>query len=200
MKGIELMETVQLSVLDAIHRRRSIGKMTGEMPPREAIEQVLDAAIQAPNHHLTEPWRFFVLAGDARLELGDAMVRARLASEPNPDDVPALVLEKLRQKPLRAPVIIAVAVQPQPGAKVVEIEEICSGAAAAQNMLLAAEAIGLAAMWRTGDACFSDEIKKFFGLDVDDHLLGFIYLGYAAIDVPPRQRTPAREFTLWRGF
>jgi nitroreductase len=193
------MATTRHPVLDAIYRRRSIGKMTDQVPPRAAIEQILDAAIQAPNHHLTEPWRFFVLSGDARIELGDAMVRARCAADPGADELPDLVLQKVREKPLRSPVIITVAVKPQPGAKIEEMEEICAGAAAVQNMLLAADALGLATMWRTGDACFSGEVKELLGLDDGDHVLGFVYLGYPAIGGSERQRTPAAAYTVWRG-
>src|SRR5688572_4081782 len=68
-----------LAVLRAIRERRSIGIVRPDAVPRPVIEQVLEAAVWAPNHHLTQPWRFFVLTGKAREELGDAMVQARLA-------------------------------------------------------------------------------------------------------------------------
>jgi nitroreductase len=189
----------QLSILDAIHSRRSIGKVTEDVPPRELIEQMLDAAVTAPNHYLTEPWRFIVLTGDARLELGNALVEARLENEPDPDSVPEAALEKIRQKPLRAPVVIGAAVQPRSGPKVWEVEEICAGAAAVQNMLLAAEGLGLAAMWRTGDPCYSGPVKRFFGLDEADTLIGMIYVGYPAAEPKPGPRTPASKVTVWRG-
>jgi nitroreductase len=184
-------------VLDALLNRRSIGKVSDQEPPRELIQQLLEAAITAPNHHHTEPWRFFVLTGDARLRLGDALVEARLAEEDDPAVVPQPVLDKIREKPLRAPVVIGVAAQPQPGAKIWEVEEICATAAAIQNMLLAADALGLATMWRTGDPCYSDAVKRFFGLDESDTLLGMIYVGYAAAEPKPRTRTPVEKFTLW---
>ncbi|MGI8404772.1 MAG: nitroreductase family protein [Thermomicrobiales bacterium] len=59
-----------LNVLDVIRRRRSVGKMTAAVPARALIEQLLEAAVWAPNHHLTEPWRFFVLSGNGRHVLG----------------------------------------------------------------------------------------------------------------------------------
>lgn len=184
-------------VLDVIHKRRSVGKVTDEAPSAELIQQLLDAAITAPNHHHTEPWRFFVLTGGARKRLGEALVEARLATEEDPADVPEAVLEKIRAKPLRAPVIIAVAVQPHPGTKVWEVEEICATAAAIQNLLLAAEGLGLAAMWRTGDPCYSTPVKRFFGLDDPDTLLGMIYVGYKAVDPKPANRTPSSSLTVW---
>jgi nitroreductase len=186
-------------LLEAIFNRRSIGKVTTEEPPRELIEQMLEAAVTAPNHHHTEPWRFYVLTGDARLELGEALVEERLAGEEDPDRVPEAVIKKTREKPLRAPVVIGVAVKPQQSTKVWHVEEVCATAAAIQNMLLAADALGLATMWRTGDPCYSEPVKRYFDLGPDDTLLGMIYVGYAASEPKSRTRMPAEQVTEWRG-
>lgn len=185
------------SILDAIHNRRSIGKVTSDVPPRELIEQMIEAAITAPNHHHTEPWRYFVLTGDARLGLGDALVKARLEGEKNPDSIPQAVLDKTREKPLRAPVVIGVAVKPDPAEKVWQVEEICATAAAVQNMLIAGDALGLATMWRTGDPCYSEPVKRFFGLSEDDTLIGMVYVGYPAAEPADRVRKPVEEVTEW---
>jgi len=185
------------AVLELLRSRRSMPRVRPECPPREVIEQVIDAAVWAPNHHLTEPWRFIMLTGEARRELGEAMARGKLARGGAMD--PAK-LDALRRKPLRAPVIIAVGVIPASREPEVEIEEICAGAAAIQNLLLAAHGLGLAAMWRTGEAAFDPEVKAFLGLPADAHLLGFVYLGYPDGDPPRRTRRPAREFTTWFGW
>lgn len=186
-----------VAVLELLRSRRSMPRVRPECPPREIIEQVIDAAVWAPNHHLTEPWRFIVLTGEARRGLGDAMARGRLIRDGAVD--PAK-LDALRRKPLRAPVIVAVGVIPASHEPEVEIEEICAGAAAIQNLLLAAHGLGLAAMWRTGEAVFDPEVKVFLGLPADAHLLGFIYLGYPDGEPPRRTRRPAREFTTWFGW
>lgn len=191
------MTVASNTILETIHNRRSIGKVTEQEPPRELIQQMLEAAITAPNHHHTEPWRFFVLTGDARSGLGDALVEDRLAGEDDPSNIPQEVLEKTRAKPLRAPVVIGVAVQPQSGSKVWDVEEVCATAAAIQNMLLAGESLGLATMWRTGDPCYSEPVKRFFGLDEPDTLLGMIYVGYAATEPKPPVRTPVEKVTTW---
>ncbi len=184
-------------ILEFIKSRRSVGKVAQDKPPRELIEKVLEAAVWAPNHHLTQPWRFFVLAGRAREQLGEAMAAADKRLHP---DSPEVVLDRTRAKPLRAPVIVVVAVEPSQDPKVPEIEEVEAGAAAVQNMLLAAHALGLGAMWRTGDAAYADEVKAFLGLNPKAHILGFVYLGYPAISPPPQSRTPARELTSWLGW
>src|SRR5436309_2816105 len=103
-----MIDTDTDRALHAVLTRRSIPKVRSERPTRELIERVIKAAGQAPNHHRTEPWRFVVLAGDARHQLGEIMagsVRAELA-DPESAEGQARI-EKARSKPLRAPVIIA---------------------------------------------------------------------------------------------
>ena len=106
--------------------------------------------------------------------------------------------EKLIAKALRSPIIIAVGVEPDPTAP--ELEEIASGAAAAQNMLLAAHDLGLAAIWRTGDPTYDPAVATWLGLSEKATVLGFIYLGYPANQKEPGRRTPVAEVTQWRGW
>lgn len=184
-------------VLDAIRNRRSIGKMTQESPPEEAIRRVLEAGTWAPNHHLTEPWRFVVLQGEARSGLGAAMGTLAAAKEADPDKREK-VAASAASKPLRSPVVIAVAVEPSPEPNVPEIEELSAGSAAAQNMLLAADALGLAAIWRSGWMAFTPEVRDHLGLSERAKVLGFIYLGYPAMDRPVRTRRDVDDVTTWR--
>src|SRR5712664_2881465 len=163
-------------ILETIKRRRSIGKMTEQRPTHAQIETILEAAIHAPNHRKTEPWRFFVLAGKAREELGailSASLQARMADTTS-NKVQA-ALDKERNKPLRSPVVIVVASQApeQPG--VVDIENVEATAAAVENMLLVAEELGLAAMWRTGDAAYDPRVKRWLALSPEDHIVAFLY-------------------------
>ncbi|HKO24103.1 MAG TPA: nitroreductase family protein, partial [Chloroflexota bacterium] len=131
-------------VLQTLRARRSVGRVKPEQPPRALVERVIEAATWAPNHFHTRPWRFVVVAGEARRALGAVMADALREHLEEPDGERAMaLLEKERNKPLRAPVVIAVAVVPSPEPRVVEIEEICAGAAGVQNLLLAADALGL---------------------------------------------------------
>ena len=112
----------------------------------------------------------------------------------------AAQLEKERNKPLRAPVLIAVAAVPSPDPRVVEVEEVAAVAAGVQNMLLAAEALGLGAMWRTGDAAYNPAVKRFLGLPDAAHLIAFVYLGYPEV-MPARERDDvATRHTTWLGW
>ncbi|MER3439589.1 MAG: nitroreductase, partial [Chloroflexota bacterium] len=109
--------------LAVIHQRRSIGKMLPGRPPRELIEQILEAATWAPCHHVTDPWRFVVLAGSAREELGEIMARRKAQGQDLSDETVRAAVERERAKPLRAPVIIAVGIEPSEHPTAIEVEE-----------------------------------------------------------------------------
>ena len=187
-----------MQTLEAIRTRRSLGKQTDQTPSRQDIETILDAGIWAPNHHLTNPWRFVVIAGDARLEFGKVGAQSKLRRMEQEGRDTTGEEEKLIAKALRSPIIIAVNIEPDPTAP--ELEEISSGAAAAQNMLLAAHDLGLAAIWRTGDAAFDPAVADWLGLSEKGKMLGFIYLGYPASQKEPGRRTPVADVTEWRGW
>jgi nitroreductase len=187
-----------MTAFETIKNRRSIGKMTEHRPTRKQIAQILEAATHAPNHHKVEPWKFFVLAGKSRADLGEVMAKAlaeRLGDVTN--DKAQAMLNKERTKLLRSPVVIvAVAESPQQS-NVLAIENIEAVAAAVQNMLLTAEELGLAAMWRTGDAAYDPHIKQWLGLSPADHVVAFVYLGFPAIQKLERRPTSFEEKTTW---
>ena len=141
-----------------------------------------------------QPWQFIVITGAARERLGAIMAATLLKRQP---DAPPEIVAAERAKPLRAPVLIAVGVDKPNGPKVDEIENICAAAAATQNMLLAAHALGLAAQWRTGPAAREPAVKTFLGLQPDQHLISFVYVGYCFVDPLGYTRPPASERTTW---
>jgi nitroreductase len=186
-----------MTVFETIKSRRSIGKMTEQVPTRAQIEQILEAGTHAPNHHKAEPWRFFVLAGKARKELGEIMAQALIERQ---TDVPQHVLDNEQHKPLRSPIVIAVAAEHPTQPKVIAIENIEAAAAAVQNMLLTAEELGLTAVWRTGDAAYDPSIKRWLGLTTEDYIVAFIYLGHPAIQLMERQPQSVDSKTVWLGY
>jgi nitroreductase len=192
-----------MDLIEAIAARRSKGKMMrDETPSRALIEKVLGAAVHAPNHHDTQPWRFYVLSGEARDEFGNALADALKARESGMD---ATKLEGLmiaeRAKPMRSPVLVVVGVQSQRDDEMERREDLQAASAAVQCMLLAADSVGLAAIWRTGEGAYDDRIKAYFGLRPEDQIAGIVYLGYADTSLPPlaeRERVYA-DRTEWRG-
>ncbi len=183
-----------MSVIEAIYDRQSVGKMKPDSVPRADIEKLLGAAVQAPNHYKVRPWRFIVLTGDGRAKLGNVM--AQVLERRFPDVDPA-ALDKERAKPLRAPLLIAVAVDQPDDPRVIEIENICAAAAACENLLLAAGQLGLGGHWRTGDAARDPDVKSFLGLAADQHLIAFLYVGYPEVWPPSRERPGFEERTTW---
>lgn len=186
-----------MELLAAIHTRHSISKVLPDPLPRELVERLLDAAVQAPNHHRNRPWRFVVLAGSAREQLGEVMARALQKRLPETSE-PALDAE--RKKPLRAPVLIAVGIDKSADPKVSEMEDICACAAAVENLLLAAHDLGLGAMWRTGSAVLEPDVKTFLGFEIDQHVIALVYLGYPAVEIAPLERPSSADRTRWMGF
>jgi nitroreductase len=183
-----------MDILEAIHSRHSAGKVKPDPVARELIEQLLAAAVQAPNHYKVRPWRFVVLTGAGREKLGEVMAQSAQANKPDTTEEDLL---KDRAKPLRAPVVIAVGVDKPAIPKAKEIENVCATAAAIQNMLLAAHALGLAAIWRTGPSATDPAIKQFFGWEADEHLIGFVYIGYPVETPAPVERPSFEDRTTW---
>jgi nitroreductase len=183
-----------MDVFEAIHNRHSQGHVRPDPVPRELIERLLEAAVQAPNHYKVYPWRFVVLTGEGRNKLGDAMAASQHERHP---EFPPEAFEKCRTLPLRAPVLIAVGVDKPADARVLEIENVAATAAAIQNLLLAAHALGLGAKWRTGEWARDARIKEFLGFEPDQHILGFIYLGYPEAILQPPSRLSFEERTHW---
>ena len=183
-----------MDIFDAIYQRQSIGKVKSDPLGREVIEKLLGAAVQAPNHHRVRPWRFIVLQGEARKRLGEVMAHSKKLETP---DAPEAVLDVERGKPLRAPVVIAVGVDKPQDPKVVEIENVCAAAAAVQNLLLAGLSLGLGCMWRTGPAAVDPMVKEFLGLAADQHLIGFIYVGYPLSESQAQERPSFIDRTTW---
>ncbi len=183
-----------MDTLEAIHTRRSAGRMKPDPVPHNLIERLLEAAVQAPNHYKVRPWRFVVITGEGLNKLGEVFGRSLQARFPN---LPPEALEKERAKPLRSPLIIAVGVDPPSESRVLEIENICAAAAACQNILLAAQALGLAGHWRTGDAARDPEVKKFLGFGENRQIIAFLYLGYSLENPEPLQREGYADRTVW---
>ncbi len=188
-----------MEVRQAIKSRRSIGRVKADPVPRELVEEILESAVHAPNHKITEPWRFHVFTGKGRGEL--ARARAELArilaeAEGEEEELIAGRVSRERKKAFRAPVVIAV-ISKGGRDEVETLENYAACAAAVQNMQLTAHALGLAAMWRTGPAAYHPYMRDFFGLEADDRIVAYLYLGYPDTVERSRRRQPASTKTVW---
>jgi nitroreductase len=173
-----------MDILTAINSRASAIKLGTPGPTRAQLDTILKAGIRAPDHGRLSPWRFVILEGDKREILGNAMsaMRRRLSPEATDDEV-----KKEGRKVMRAPTIVVVAAHTAPPGKIPEIERIVAVGAAFQNMILAAHALGLGTMWKTGEPAYDPEVKKAIGLAAEDHVVGFLYLGTPETPGAPRE-------------
>ncbi len=163
-----------MDTLEALQTRRTIPVVLPDALPRETVEQLLQAANLAPNHYKVRPWHFVVLQGAARNRFGDLLAEILSAAQP---ELPAAALDKERAKALRAPLIIAVGVTKTDHPRATAAENLCAAAAASQNLLLAAHALGLGAIWRSGPTVEEPKVKAWLGLDPEQPLIGLIYIG-----------------------
>lgn len=163
-----------MDALTLLQQRNSSPKLRDPGPDRQSLATMLRAATRAPDHGNLRPWRFLLIEGDARHALGDLFARALAARNPDARDAD---LEKARSKTLRAPLIVAVAVSPTEHPKVPFIEQQLSAGCAAHGLLLAAEALGYAGIWRTGANAFDPIVMRGLGLADHESLVGFLYIG-----------------------
>ena len=164
--------------LDLLFRRRSIGRLTEPAPTDDELRDILRAAAAAPDHGELRPWRFVVLRGQAKVDFGKVLADAyvRRVESAGGDIVPAK-LEKERTKLGRAPLVVIVCAVHVHDDKIPWADQLGSAYAAAQNVLLAATALGYGSMWRTGDPAFDDNVKRAVGLSEHDAIAGFVYIG-----------------------
>jgi nitroreductase len=176
-----------VETFDAIFGRRSISRLVEPGPSPDDVHRLLLAGAAAPDHGELRPWRFIVLSGQAKDDFGKVLVdayRARVA-EPHPT-----ALEKERTKLGRAPLVIAVAAVRRASDSIPWAEQENAAAAAAQNILLAATALGYGSMWRTGDVAYDPNVKAALGLASDDAIVGFLYIGTPREDKAKPARQP----------
>jgi nitroreductase len=190
---------VLLEVNRAIETRQSIGRVRQDPVPRELVEKILQSAVHAPNHKLTEPWRFHVFVGKGRGEFARAraeLARLQARAEGEEEEFAAGRISRERKKAFRAPVVIAV-ISKGGRDEVETLENYAACAAAVQNMQLTAHSLGLATIWRTGTFAYHPYMRDFFELEENDKIAAYLYLGYPDMSERPRRREPASSKTVW---
>ena len=188
-----------MEVNQAIETRRSVGQVKQDPVPREIVEKILESAVHAPNHRITEPWRFHVFAGKGRGELARAraeVARILAEAEGEEEEFAAGRISRERKKAFRAPVVIVV-ISKGGRDEVETLENYAACAAAVQNMQLTAHSLGLATIWRTGPVAYHPYMREFFGLENGDKIVAHLYLGYPDVTERSRKREPASTRTVW---
>jgi nitroreductase len=186
-----------MDAIDAISSRTSVRRFLGRPVPREIILQLLQCAVRAPNHKLTEPWRFAVLTGGAKERFANIRARHRLKRFNDPGSAEAqAAMEKVRREAGETPVFIVVMVAVSSD-DITREDDYAAAMMAIANLMTAAQALGLGTYLRTGGVMRDPELLRLAQVPESFRVVGILSLGYPAELESPRRRKPAIDLTQW---
>lgn len=160
----------------------------GSPPDEDTLTRILQAATTVPDHGGLHPWRFAVVRGPGKERLADALAAGvELLQGP---EVPASVVAKMRDKAFAAPCTIVLIASPDTGSNVPEWEQVASASCTGYAIVLAANALGLGAVWKSAAVLDTPPVRRLFGLTDDERLLGWINVGSPTSRPKKRQPEP----------
>lgn len=176
-----------MHVHDALRTRRTVHAYRTDPVPIDVVRRALEAAILAPNHRLTEPWRFVLLGRAGRAPLADRNVALKAPADGA--ELSPGARERIRRKILDPPGCLVVGCT-RSDDPIRQREDRWAVACAIQNLALSLHADGVASKWSSGAVTRHPDAYRATGLDPDEvEILGFVWIGYAA-EVPD---APARS-------
>ncbi len=178
-----------------IRERRSIKRFAERPLSREEIETLLDAAALAPNHRLTQPWRFYVLGPQARYAYGLALGERKARKLDDPERARAM-RDTVAQEHRALPGMIAVAVVNSDDPEIRE-EDYAAAMMAIQNLALVAVELGLGTHIKTGGVMADPGARAAAGVRDNERIVAIVNVGVPAEIPPPKNRQPASAFTTW---
>ena len=178
-----------MEALELLLTRTSQARLVEPAPSGEALNNILNAGLRAPDHANLSPFRFIVCQNDGRQKLADIYTKAALASKMEPSKV-----EKAKTMAYRAPMVIVAICEYKPHDKVPRIEQIATTACAIQNMQMAAFAQGFNGMWRTGSFASNELVRDAFNLKGEDEIVGFLYLGTPSSATPIKRQKAIDDY------
>lgn len=170
------------AIFDFLLTRRSAPALVEPGPSREDLAKILSAAASAPDHGGLRPYRFVVAEGQGRELFGDALAKAAAELRPT---MPAAGLEKIRAKAFRSPTVVAVVASPK-GTKIERWEQVATCASAGYAIVLAAQALGVGAVWKSLPFTKAKALDDALGLSPEEEMLGWIHLGTTEGEAGPR--------------
>lgn len=161
-----------MDALDLVVNRRSASRLAEPAPAGEVLENILRAGMRAPDHGTLQPWRFTVIENAGRERFSQL-----LESAAREDLMDEKAIEKAKQSPFRAPMIITVVAHCQENHKVPRWEQVVSAGCAVMAMQMAAVAQGFNGIWRSGAWTEHPAVHEAFHCREQDAIVGFLYLG-----------------------
>ena len=186
-----------MSIFQTIHERRSIKAFTARTVTREEIEQLLESVVQAPNHRMTEPWRFYVLGPKARYAYGAALGKRKAKRVEDSGAAEAVIL-KVANAHEALPCMIASTLVLDENPEVCE-EDYAAVFMGLQNLSLAAHHMGLGAHIKSGAVMEAPLARSAVGVADGERLVATIHLGEPASVPEQKSRKSAIDFTTWVG-
>ena len=162
-----------MDALDNILNRVSARELAQPHPTESDMEKVYKAALRAPDHAWLSPSSFIEVKGDGLNKLSNIF----LEYAQNQTDITDQIIQKYKNAPFRAPMIIILVNTFKKHPKVPAIEQKLSTATAAQNIMLALNTMNYSSIWRTGKLAFNKEIQTKLNLSDDQEILGYLYIG-----------------------
>ena len=162
-----------MSTIHTLLNRSSHSKLVEPGPNAEGLQDIIGAALRAPDHGRLRPWRFLIVEGDRRRELGEIFARSLSLN----GVAESAAIERAKNAPLRAPTILVALLHYQPHPKISRAEQGYAVAAALHAAQLACESAGFGSMWRTGGYATDPEVISALGGEPEDEVIGFLYIG-----------------------
>ena len=186
-----------MDAISAINQRTSVRRFRPDPVARQTIERLLDCAVRAPNHTLTEPWRFSVLTGEARDRLAEIRAGHRLKRYADPSGAEAQAgAAKVRDESRATPAFIVVMTSQNPD-ELTREEDYAATMMAIANLMIAAHSLGLGTYLKTGGVMRDPALLQLARVPESFRVVGVLSLGYPAEEERPRRRKSAAELTSW---
>jgi nitroreductase len=161
-----------MDALELLLTRSSDNKLIEPAPAGEVLDNILAAGVRAPDHANLSPFRFILCQGEGLNKLSKLFEASAISQNKTEQEI-----EKARNAPFRAPMIIIGICEYKEHEKVPRVEQIATTACAIQNMQMAAFAQGYNGIWRTGPFAHDKTVIKELNLNEQDEIVGYLYLG-----------------------
>lgn len=178
-----------MDLYDCLLSRRTVHKYEDRAVPEDALERALESGRWAPNHKLTEPWRFRVVGKETRERLGDVAERLGAVKAAHlVDEEKARMVVRARAKIVDVPALVVVSYVRTPDDEERDREDYASACCAVQNMQLSLWADGIGTKWSTGGLTRQDDTHEILDIDrAAEDIVAFLKIGY------PEKRPEARR-------
>jgi len=191
------------AVAAAITNRRTVKQFLPQPVAQDQLAQLIELAVWAPNHRLNEPWRFYVLNGDARTGVGDiagAILAAKIRAAGGDPEIAARKASEAAAAWASVPTLVFITMVGDPNPEI-DLENYGAVCCAIQNFTLAAHAAGIGTSWSSGAVAAAPELLTLVGAGEQERMVGLLRVGYLDLagPQPKSRRNPGATFTRWLG-